>query len=84
MKLCLTFLLFINLLNAQSDVPLTLRAQFNGKLDYTVIGNAHNALNNWQTPSIPREMLTQSNANLNLLLNQNIVAAYLNWSGSEH
>ena len=84
MKLFHAFLLFINLLNAQSDVPLTLRGQFNGKLDCTVVGNAHNALTNWQTPSTPCEMLTQSNANLNLLPNQNIVAAYLNWSGIEH
>ena len=84
MKLFHAFLLFINSLNAQSNVPLTLRGQFNGKVDYTVVGNAHNALANWQTPSTPCEMLTLSIANLNLLLNQNIVAAYLSWSGSEH
>jgi gliding motility-associated-like protein len=68
---------------SQSDVPLTLRAQFNGSYGYTIIGNTMNEFDNWQNPSPPCQMFTQSSAILNLLPNQNIVAAYLHWSSVE-
>ena len=66
---------------AQSDVPLTLRAQFNGSYDYTIIGNTLNQFDNYQDPPPVCKMLTQSSATLNLLNNQTIVAAYLYWGG---
>ncbi len=81
MKQLIILLLVCNIIHAQSDVPLSLRAQFNGPYGYTIIGNTHNEFDNWQTPPPPCEMLTQSSATLNLLPNQNIVAAYLHWSG---
>lgn len=78
----LTFFLLLNFYTfAQSDVPLTLRAQFNGQYGYTIIGNTHNEFDNWQSPPPACQILTQSSATLNLLPNQNIVAAYLYWSG---
>ena len=66
---------------AQSDVPLKLRAQFNGSYGYTIIGNTHNQFDNFQNPPPLCQMLTQSSAVLNLFPNQNIVAAFLYWSG---
>ena len=73
---------YFNQINAQSDVPLTLRSQFNGPYGYTIIGNTHNEADNWfQNPPPPCQMLTESSATLNLLPNQNVVAAYLYWGG---
>ena len=75
-------LLITNICFSQSDTPITLRAQFNGSYGYTIIGNTHNAVDNWfQNPPPPCLMLTQSAANLNLQSNQTIVAAYLYWGG---
>jgi gliding motility-associated-like protein len=81
MKYLITFLFTINILSAQSDVPLTLRAQFNGKYDYTIIGNTHNTIDNWDPAFPPCEMITESNATLNLLPTQNIVSAFLYLNG---
>lgn len=81
MKQLIILLLVCNIIHAQSDVPLSLRAQFNGPYGYTIIGNTHNEFDNWQLPSPPCEMFTSSSASLNLLPSQNIVAAYLHWSG---
>ena len=80
--LLILILLIINLnAKAQSDVPLTLRAQYNGSYDYTIIGNTHNEIDNWfQAPPPPCQMLNQSSATLNLLPSQNIVATYLYWA----
>ncbi len=64
-----------------TDIPLELRAQFNGQYDYKIIGNTHNQFDNWQTPPPPCEMLAQSSAELSLEPNQEVVAAYLYWSG---
>lgn len=83
MKILLFTFLICLTLYGQSDVPLTLRAQFNGSYGYTIIGNTMNEFDNWQTPSPPCQMLTQSSATLNLAPNQNIVAAYLHWSSVE-
>jgi gliding motility-associated-like protein len=71
------------LINAQipTDIPLELRAQFNGQYGYTVIGNTLNEFDNKQSPSPPCQMLTESSAELNMLPSQTIVAAYLYWSG---
>ena len=79
--LLIIFLSCFTQLYAQSDVPLTLRAQFNGSYGYSIIGNTHNEFDNYQNPAPPCQMLNQSNATLNLLPNQTIIAAYLYWSG---
>ncbi len=81
MRLILFLLLIVNSLHSQSDIPLTLRVQFNGKYDYTIIGNTHNEIDNIQNQTQSCQMLTESSATLNLTPNQNIVAAYLYWSG---
>ncbi|TDP60205.1 T9SS type B sorting domain-containing protein [Flavobacterium dankookense] len=81
MKYTILFLLVFSQVFAQSDVPMSLRTQFNGPYGYTIIGNTHNEFDNWQTPVPPCQMLTQSSAVLNLQPNQNIVGAYLYWAG---
>lgn len=59
---------------------IELYQQFNGRYDYTAIGNTLNLReNDAQTPC---EILTSSSANLSLNPNQNVVAAYLYWAGS--
>jgi gliding motility-associated-like protein len=64
-------------INAQ-DIELF--QQFNGRYDYTAIGNTLNTLENG--PGLTCKILTESSATLNLNSNQNIVAAYLYWAGS--
>ncbi|WP_411894652.1 gliding motility-associated C-terminal domain-containing protein [Winogradskyella sp. A2] len=59
---------------------VTLFQQFNGRYDYTAIGNTLNSFENG--PGTPCTIQTSSSATLNLMLNQNIVAAYLYWAGS--
>jgi gliding motility-associated-like protein len=76
-------LIISNNLFSQFTTPLTLYKQFNGQYDYTVIGNTHNILDNWQTPNPPCQLLTNSSATLNLTPTQSIEAAYLIWSGIE-
>jgi len=82
MRYFIFFVLFLpTLLLGQTDVPITLFQQFNGTFGFTIIGNTHNEFDNWQFPPPTCQMLTQSSANLNLSPTQNIVAAYLTWSG---
>ena len=64
-----------------STIPFELKAQFNGQYDYEIIGNTLNEFDNWQTPPPPCQMLTESSATLDLEPDQDIVAAYLYWSG---
>ncbi|RRO19775.1 T9SS type B sorting domain-containing protein [Flavobacteriaceae bacterium 14752] len=71
----------VSIAQVPTDIPLELRAQFNGQFDYIIIGNTLNEFDNWQTPPPPCQILTQSSATLNLQPDQNIVAAYLYWSG---
>lgn len=54
--------------------------QFNGRYDYTAIGNTLNSIENGTGG--PCTILTSSSADLNLNSNQNVVAAYLYWAGS--
>ncbi len=54
--------------------------QFNGRYDYTAIGNTLNLAENGN--NIPCLILTQSDATLNLNAGQNVIAAYLYWAGS--
>lgn len=59
---------------------ISLFQQFNGRYDYTAIGNTMNTEENG--PSGPCTILTTSSATLNLNANQNVVAAYLYWAGT--
>ena len=81
MKYLAILLLFTQITVAQSDVSLSLRAQFNGSYGYTVIGNTLNPFDNLQNPLFICNLLTQSSATLNLLPSQNIAAAFLYWGG---
>ena len=82
MKNLIHLLIFFSLsVFSQSDVPLTLRTQFNGSYGYTIIGNTLNPFDSQQLPSLPCEMLSVSSAVLNLNVTQTIQAAYLYWSG---
>ena len=60
---------------------VSLYSQFNGRYDYTAIGNTLNPIENSFFGG-NCTILQSSSANLNLLPSQNIVAAYLYWAGS--
>ncbi|WP_218841372.1 T9SS type B sorting domain-containing protein [Winogradskyella costae] len=59
---------------------VSLYQQFNGRYDYTAIGNTMNITENGSFG--PCTILTSSSANLSLNSDQNVVAAYLYWAGS--
>ncbi|WP_229719258.1 T9SS type B sorting domain-containing protein [Winogradskyella schleiferi] len=59
---------------------ISLYQQFNGRYDYTAIGNTMNTEENGVAG--PCSILTSSSADLNLNTDQNVVAAYLYWAGS--
>ena len=54
--------------------------QFNGRYDYTAIGNTLNISENGSFGLC--DILTTSSADLTLDTNQNVIAAYLYWAGS--
>jgi len=76
--------LFILLLFAEfysfGQVPIELYRQFNGRYNHTAIGNTLNILDNSLAGNFC-EVLPQSSADLLLAPNQQIVGAYLYWSG---
>jgi len=72
-------LVLIPFLSFGQDISLF--QQFNGRFDYTAIGNTLNSFENNLDGSFC-EILPSSQATLNLLPNQDIVAAYLYWAGS--
>lgn len=76
LKKIILFILFFNLICGQN---ITLYNQFNGRFDFTFVGNTLNpAENSFQTsPSV----FTSSSANLNLDNGDIIEKAYLYWAG---
>ena len=60
---------------------IELYQQFNGRYDYTAIGNTLNLAEN-EMDDDSCEILVSSEATLNLDPNQSIVSAYLYWAGS--
>ncbi|BAO74531.1 T9SS C-terminal target domain-containing protein [Winogradskyella sp. PG-2] len=77
------YILYILLFSA--TIPLiaqdvSLFQQFNGRYDYTAIGNTLNTVENG--PSASCAILSSSSSDLNLNASQNIAAAYLYWAGS--
>ena len=81
MKRTLTITLIcycISLVSFSQDI--TLYQQYNGRYDYTAIGNTLNQFENNLSDFC--EILPSSEADLNLGTNQTIIAAYLYWAGS--
>jgi gliding motility-associated-like protein len=75
--LLLIFILVNNNLLGQN---LSLYQQFNGRYNYTMIGNSHNTQeNSFQTT--PQNILTTTLATLNLNAQDQIEKAYLYWAG---
>ena len=56
--------------------------QFNGRYDFTFIGNTMNLGENNETPGCVDLLVTSSTANLNLASTQIVQSAYLYWAGS--
>lgn len=75
----LIFLLLITSI-AGAQVDITLYQQFNGRYDFTFVGNTLNVQANGAND--PCQILTSSVADLNLAPEDEIIAAYLYWSGS--
>ncbi|WP_395061942.1 gliding motility-associated C-terminal domain-containing protein [Flavobacterium sp.] len=61
---------------------VSLYNQFNGRFDFTFIGNTMNLGENNLTPGCETLLLTSSSANLSLTSNQVVESAYLYWAGS--
>jgi gliding motility-associated-like protein len=83
-KLRLFLLLFFYALIAYSQVPVALYEQFNGRYDFTFVGNTLNmnfngTINGAYTPC---DILTSSSANFTLGTGNTVQAAYLYWAGS--
>ncbi|WP_037349012.1 gliding motility-associated C-terminal domain-containing protein [Sediminibacter sp. Hel_I_10] len=76
----LSFLLLLIITTYVHGQDIELYQQFNGRYDYTAIGNTLNTLENG--PSTNCVIFTSSSADLNLNPGENIVAAYLYWAGS--
>ena len=74
-------LLMLALSNSSFAQDIELFQQFNGRYDYTAIGNTLNTIENGSGGLC--SILTSSSATLNLNADQNIIAAYLYWAGSD-
>jgi len=75
-----SFLFILTIPFSVSSQDIELFEQFNGRYDYTAIGNTLNLFENGAFATC--DILTSSSANLSLNSNQNIIAAYLYWAGS--
>lgn len=78
-KLLILFILFASW-SASSQVDVALYEQFNGRYDFTFIGNTLNTT--WNGTNTPCEILTTSSADLTLAAGDEVEAAYLYWAGS--
>ncbi len=74
----LLLLLFIVFSGYAQDIALY--EQFNGRYDFTFVGNTLNPAEN--NPTAACEIFTTSSADLNLDPDDQIIAAYLYWAGS--
>lgn len=79
-QLILLFFLFYNPTTVLGQ-NVELYQQFNGRYDYTAIGNTLNLAENGTGADCV--ISTESSATLSLNANQTIVAAYLYWAGSD-
>ena len=74
----LLLLLFIAFSGYAQDIALY--EQFNGRYDFTFVGNTLNPAEN--NPTAACDIFTTSSADLNLDPNDQVIAAYLYWAGS--
>lgn len=79
-QLILLFFLFYNPTTVLGQ-DVELYQQFNGRYDYTAIGNTLNLAENGTGADCV--ISTESSATLSLNANQTVVAAYLYWAGSD-
>ena len=80
-KLQIIFILFLCSLAAHSQINIEMYEQFNGRYDFTFVGNTLNTHPNTGDDT-PCEILTSSSASLNLNRTDTILKAYLYWAGS--
>jgi len=76
------FLFSLGFPSAGNCQDIDLFAQFNGRYNYTAIGNTLNSAENNTVTLCQTLILPESEATLTLLPNQNVIAAYLYWAGS--
>jgi gliding motility-associated-like protein len=79
-KLLFLFLFFSFAFTATGQINIDLYQQFNGRYDFTFVGNTLNTHPNGANDVC--EILTSSSANLNLNNGDSIEKAYLYWAGS--
>lgn len=79
---CITFLLFFLFSIALSGQELSLYQQFNGRFDFTFIGNTLNTQENLGVLNSPCFINTSSSAQLELQPDDTLEKAYLYWAGS--
>lgn len=73
------FIFFPLMLEGQN---VSLYSQFNGRYDFTFVGNTMNLGENNIIPGCSDLIVNSSSANLNLNPSQTLIAAYLYWAGS--
>ncbi|MFD2601398.1 T9SS type B sorting domain-containing protein [Flavobacterium suzhouense] len=78
----LLFFTFFAITSGFSQVDITLYEQFNGRYDFTFVGNTLNTAENNLTAVGDCSINTSSSAILNLQPDDIITAAYLYWAGS--
>lgn len=78
----LVFFIFLITFSTYSQVDIALYEQFNGRYDFTFVGNTLNPAENNLEPVGVCAINTSSSADMNLLPGQTVVAAYLYWAGS--
>lgn len=79
-KLLSVFLMLFAVPSLYSQVDIELYEQFNGKYDFTFVGNTLNPIPNGA--GLDCSILTSSSAELNLNPDDQILKAYLYWAGS--
>jgi gliding motility-associated-like protein len=78
-KLLLTLLLLTFSFTVRSQIDINLYEQFNGRYDFTFVGNTLNPNENGNGEC---QILTSSASNLNLSTDDVLLKAYLYWAGS--
>lgn len=78
----LAFFIFLNILPVYSQIDIALYEQFNGRYDFTFVGNTLNPAENNLEPVGVCAINTSSTAALNLQPSETVIAAYLYWAGS--
>lgn len=78
----LLFFTFLTTVTGYSQVDINLYEQFNGRYDFTFVGNTLNTAENNLTAIGDCSINTSSSASLNLQPDDVVLAAYLYWAGS--